>query len=111
MTQEHPHRGGVEPDTSERPYTADDLASYTAASAKTTGVLVAGYTFGTVRSAASSPGTTTRPAARSGSGAPAAPTAPAWLRCSRSCRQFRFACRLPSLRCQLGAQVAHDPGQ
>ncbi|HEU5455829.1 MAG TPA: hypothetical protein VFU85_09105 [Nocardioides sp.] len=30
MTQEHPHRGGLEPDTSERLYTADDLASYTA---------------------------------------------------------------------------------
>jgi MinD-like ATPase involved in chromosome partitioning or flagellar assembly len=30
MTQEHSRRGGVEPDTSERLYTADDLASYTA---------------------------------------------------------------------------------
>jgi MinD-like ATPase involved in chromosome partitioning or flagellar assembly len=30
MTQEHTRRGGVEPDTSERLYTADDLASYTA---------------------------------------------------------------------------------
>ena len=30
MTQEHSRRGGLEPDTSERLYTADDLASYTA---------------------------------------------------------------------------------
>jgi MinD-like ATPase involved in chromosome partitioning or flagellar assembly len=30
MTQEHSRHGGVEPDTSERLYTADDLASYTA---------------------------------------------------------------------------------
>jgi MinD-like ATPase involved in chromosome partitioning or flagellar assembly len=30
MTQEHTRRGGLEPDTSERLYTADDLASYTA---------------------------------------------------------------------------------
>ena len=30
MTQDHTRRGGLEPDTSERLYTADDLASYTA---------------------------------------------------------------------------------
>ena len=30
MTQEHSRRGGLEPDTSERLYTADDLAPYTA---------------------------------------------------------------------------------
>jgi hypothetical protein len=30
MTQKHSRRGRLEPDTSERLYTADDLASYTA---------------------------------------------------------------------------------